>query len=197
MVCLSLNVSAAFLQEVNNIYPLSDELQEVLVRYYETVEVPKKTLLLSAGQVSNHIYYIVKGLVRSFYLKEEIEVCSRFMQEEHIALSVDSFFSRKESVEYLETVEDCTLVKMNYDDLQLIYKKYHEFNFIARVWTEHYCIMSDEKLLMLRKNNARDRYLFFLENHPELVQRLPLTYIASYLGMNLETLSRIRKKISS
>ena len=190
-------MSKEFLQEVNNIYPLSEELQKVLSSYYEVVDVPKKTLLLSAGQTSNHIYYIVKGLIRSYYIKEDTEVCSRFMSEEHIALSVDSFFARKESVEYIETVEDCVLVKMSYDDLQDIYIKYPEFNFIARVWTEHYCIMSDEKLLMLRKNNAKDRYLFFLETYPDLVQRLPLTYIASYLGMNLETLSRIRKKISA
>ncbi|MEZ5018423.1 MAG: Crp/Fnr family transcriptional regulator [Flavipsychrobacter sp.] len=190
-------MSQTFLDEVNNIYPLSNELQEVLTQYYEVVDCPKKQLLLKAGQTCNHVYYIVKGLIRSYYIRDSEEICSRFMQEEHIALSIDSFYTRKPGVEYIETVEDCTLVKMNYEDLQNIYKQYPEFNFIARVWTEHYCIMSDEKLLMLRKNSAQERYLFFMENHPDLIQRLPLTYIASYLGMSLETLSRIRKKLSA
>lgn len=187
----------SFVNGMNAIYPVSEELQESLTQYYDIVELPKKHVLLKQGQVCDHVYFVIKGLLRSYYLKDGVDICSRFTQEQHIVFSINSFYTRKPSYEFIETIEDCTLAKISYDNLQEIYKKHLEFNYIARVWTEHYCSMSEERLYMLRKHKAQDRYLFFLENYPDLLQRVPLTYIASYLGMNLETLSRIRKKISS
>lgn len=185
-----------FIKGADSIFPLSEGLKASLHKYYEITEYPKKTHLLRAGQTCDHVYFVINGLVRSYYIKDGEEICSRFMHDQHIVISVNSFYTRKPGYEFIETIEDCTLAKIHYDNLQKIYKEHIEFNFIARVWTEHYCSMSEERLYLLRKQNAQERYLFFLENYPALVQRLPLKYIASYLGMNLETLSRIRKKIS-
>lgn len=186
-----------FIKGVNNIYPLSDELKAALLKYYEVIEVPKKTELLRAGQTCDYVYFVIEGLVRSYYLKEGEEICSRFMDEQHIVISINSFYTRKPGYEFIETVEPCTLARIHHDSLQRIYKEHIEFNYIARVWTEHYCSMSEERLYLLRRQNAKERYLFFMENYPQLIQRLPLKYIASYLGMNLETLSRIRKQVST
>ena len=186
-----------FIKGVNRIYPLSDELKSSLLKHYEIEDYPKKTILLKAGQTCNHIYFVISGLLRSYYLKDDEEICSRFMHEQHIALSVNSFYTRKPGYEFIETIEDCTLARIHYNDLQKIYKEHLEFNYIARVWTEHYCSMSEERLYLLRKQHAKDRYLWFIENYNDLAQRLPLKYVASYLGMNLETLSRIRKQLST
>lgn len=186
-----------FINGINSIFPLSGELVAALGKYYEIIEYPKKTVLLRAGQTCDHVYFVINGLVRSYYIKDDEEVCSRFMDEQHIVISINSFYTRKPGYEFIEAVEDSTLARIHHDTLQKIYREHIEFNFIARVWTEHYCSMSEERLYLLRKQNTKERYLFFLENYPSLIQRLPLKYIASYLGMNLETLSRVRKQLST
>jgi hypothetical protein len=80
--------------------------------------------------------------------------------------------------------------------LQLIYKNHIEFNFTARVMTEQYFTLSEQRTYLLRKHTAEERYTLFMQQFPSFMQRVPLKYIASFLGMNLETLSRIRNKIS-
>jgi len=187
---------APFINYINTIYPVSDSLKERLYSELEIVELPKRHCILNEGQRSDHISFVLSGLLRAYYLKGDTEICSRFMPENHICFSVISFYTRRPGYEYIETLEPTLMAQIHYDKLQKIYREHIEFNYVTRIWTEHYCSMSEQRLFLLRRQSAEDRYLFFLENYPSLIQRLPLTYIASYLGMNLETLSRIRKKIS-
>lgn len=190
-------MSLGFINGINNIYPLSNELKEAIGNYYELIECPKKSVLLRAGQTCDYVYFVIKGLLRTYYLKDGNEICSRFMEEQHIVISINSFYTRKPGDEYIEAIEDCTLARIHHDKLQKIYREHIEFNYIARVWTEHYCSMSEERLYLLRSLNAKERYKFFLNNYPGLMQRVPLKHIASYLGMNMETLSRTRKQVSA
>lgn len=182
---------------MNTIRPLGDELKEVLADALEIIEVPKKQLLLKEGQTSDYIYVVMKGLLRMYYIKDGEEICSRFMDEQHMAMSVNSFYSRTPGYEYIETLEPCILARIHHDRLQKIYNTYDEFNYIARVITEQYFIRSEDRLYQIRKQSAEERYVYFTEHYPELMQRVPLMYIATYLGMSLETLSRIRKKLST
>ncbi len=182
---------------ISNIKPISNELKELLAQKLEIIEVPKKTLLLREGQTCNHIHVVVSGLLRMYYMKDGEEVCSRFIDESLMAISVKSFYSRQPGDEYIETLEPCILARIHKDELELIYKEHDEFNYIARVITEQYFIRSEERQYLLRKQSAEERYLYFMDNYPHLLQRVPLTYIASYIGLTLETLSRIRKKIAT
>ena len=182
---------------MSSIKPISDELKDVLEQKLEIIEVPKKTLLLKEGQICNHIHVVVKGLLRMYYIKDGEEICSRFMNESLMAMSVKSFYSRLPGYEYIETLEPCILARIHKDDLEYVYRTYDEFNYIARAITEQYFIRSEERLFQLRKQSAEERYLYFMDKYPELLQRVPLMYIASYLGLTLETLSRIRKKITT
>ena len=181
---------------MSTIRPLSEELKEVLSQNLEIIEVPKKQLLLKDGQTSDYIYVVMKGLLRMYYIKDGEEVCSRFMEEERMAMSVNSFYSRKPGYEYIETIEPSILARIHHDRLYKIYNEHDEFNYIARVITEAYYIRSEERLYLIRKQSAEERYVYFIEHYPDLLQRVPLKYIATYLGITLETLSRIRKKLS-
>ena len=87
------------------------------------------------------------------------------------------------------------MARIHYTQLQTLYKLYPELNYIARVITENYLVKSQERLFLLRRQTAEERYLYFTERYPTLLQKVPLKYIASYLGLTLETLSRIRNKI--
>ena len=182
---------------INSIRPMTDSLREALDASFEIVEVPKRTMLQAEGQTSNYIYVIIKGLLRMYYVKDGEEVCSRFIDEQHLlAMSVSSFYSRQPGYEYIETLETSVIGKIHYDKLQILYRDFIEFNYTARIITERFYVRSEERLFLLRKQTAEERYLFFSEKYPDLMQRIPLKYIATYLGLTLETLSRIRKKLS-
>ncbi len=181
---------------MNTIRPISEELKEVLTMNLEIIELPKKHLLLKEGETSDYIYVVIKGILRMYYLKDEIEVCSRFMEENRMAMSVNSFYSRTPGYEYIETLEPCILARISYERLHKIYNKHDEFNYIARCITEAYFIRSEERLYLIRKKSAKERYLYLSERYPEILQRVPLTYIASYLNLTLETISRVRKNIT-
>ena len=184
-------------QYMNSIRPLNEQLKLKLADNLEMVEVDKKQVLLKEGQVCNYIYVVMKGLLRMYYIKDNEEICSRFMGEQQMAMSVNSFYSRKPGYEYIETLEACVLVRIHYDNLSKIYTECDEFNFIARVITEQYFIRSEERLYLIRKQSAEQRYIYFAEHYHELLQRVPLKYIATYLGLTLETISRIRKKLTN
>ena len=186
-----------FINHINSIYPVSPVLKEALERELEIVDYPTKHQLLREGQRCDYVYVVLDGLLRSYYLKDDAEICSRFMPEQHIVISVNSFYTRKPGYEYIETLEPSTLARIHYDRLQQLYKDHMEFNYITRILTEHYFTLSEQRLYLLRKQTAEERYRFFLDNYAPLMQRVPLKYIATFLGMNLETLSRIRKKIAS
>ncbi len=184
-------------QFMSNIRPISSELRDELTQKLEIIEVPKKTQLLREGQTCNHIHVVVSGLLRMYYIKDGEEVCSRFIDESLMAMSVKSFYSRLPGDEYIETLEPCVLARIHKDELERVYRDFDEFNYIARVITEQYFIRSEERQYLLRKQSAEERYIYFMDKYPHLLQRVPLTYIASYLGLTLETLSRIRKKIAT
>jgi CRP/FNR family transcriptional regulator, anaerobic regulatory protein len=190
-------MASQFIKDIDKIYPLSEGLKEAIGIHSDIIEIPKKHMLLSEGQRSDYVYFVISGLLRMYYIKDGMEICSRFMHEQHIVISIPGFYTRKPAYEFIEALETCVLARIHYDKLQHLYKEFIEFNYIARVWTEHYCSMSEQRLFLLRKQSAEGRYLYFLENHPQLLQRIPLKYIATYLGMTLETLSRVRKKLSA
>jgi CRP/FNR family transcriptional regulator, anaerobic regulatory protein len=185
----------ALFQHISAIRQLDDELRDRLINDLEIIDVPKKTILLRDGEVSDYLYVVLSGLLRSYYIKDGHEICSRFMKENHIVVSINSFFVRKPGYEFLESMEDSTLARIHYDKLQKLYKDHDSFNYTARVLTEQYFAQGEQRLYLLRKQKAEERYLFFLDNYADFMNRVPLQYIATFLGMNLETLSRIRRKI--
>lgn len=179
---------------LNGIHPLSTALIEYLASILQLREVPKKHFLLKAGHVSRTICFIKKGMFRCFYTQNSIEVSSWFMKEGDVIISVESFFTQKESKESIQALEDCEVCCIDYNQLQYIYRNFSEFNIVGRVLTEHYYTLSEQRLYSIRMLRASERYLNLIENHSDLIQRVPSKYIASYLGVTEETLSRIRSK---
>ena len=120
------------------------------------------------------------------------EVCSKFLKEGDIIVSASSFFLQKESHESIQAIENSVLWHICYDELQHIYKHFPEFNTIGRMLSIKSYLLSEQRLNFIRMKQASDRYSLMLENFPELVLRVPAKYLASYLSISVETLSRIR-----
>ena len=116
------------------------------------------------------------------------------MKENDIIISVESFFRQTKSIESIQALEETVLYSISYNELQYIYRQFPEFNFIARVLTEKYYTLSEQRLYSIRMQRSHERYQYLLDHFPELIQRVPAKYLASYLGITEETLSRIRSK---
>src|ERR1700744_675525 len=178
------------LDVLRKIHPLSDELADFIAKKVRFEKIRKKHVLLRAGEVARYIYFIQKGLVRCYYLHGGEEISSRFMPEEHVVAPIWSFFQRVESYEYVVAVEDCELYGMSYDDLEDCRKAFPEFNYIAFELMKRNYLKSEERLFLIRGRTASERYRLLLDRWPELVNRVPKKYIASYLDLTPWSLSR-------
>lgn len=180
----------------NAIYPLSQGLCDEIIQQSEIKQIKKRTVLLKAGETSNTIYFIVKGAARVYYMnKEGEEITSWFLFENELLISVYSFFTGQPGFEFLETIEDCVFIALSRDKLNVLYQQYLEFNVIGRKLTEYYYIRNEKQANDLRMLSAKERYTQLMSTTPQLINRVALGYIASYLGISQETLSRIRKQI--
>lgn len=179
---------------INSICPVPEELAEKIESSIIEKIYKKNEYFLKEGEVCRYIWFIKKGLTRCYYTKGISEVCSWFMKEGDMIISVDSFFQQKPGLESIEALEDCEVSCLKYDDLQFLYKNFSEMNFIGRVLTEKYYILSEQRLYSLRMHRSQQRYDYLMKNFPELVQRIPVKYLASYIGVSRETLSRSRRK---
>ncbi len=184
----------ALFQLCQSIYPLSEKLKEAIIQQSIREELPKQTLLLTEGKVCDKLYFIEKGLARAFHFNDGQDVTSWLMKENDMIISVYSFYSQKPSYENIELLEDSVIISLPHDCLQNLYHHFLEFNLIGRVLTQNYYLLSEQRTIALRTQTAQERYHSFLTNYPEFFRRVPLKYIASYLNMTPETLSRLRAK---
>jgi CRP-like cAMP-binding protein len=184
-------MSANLLHLLETIGPLSPSLRQRLTETLKTQTFKKKEYLLREGQLAKNIYFIEQGLLRIFYLKDGVELCSGLLNEGTIAISVRSFFTRKPSYEYIQTLEDTQTSYISYDELESLYQEFPEFNIIGRKLITEYYIHSEDRNYLLRKQSAQEKFTFFKENLGHLLPRVPRKDIASYLGITLETLSRM------
>ncbi len=187
-------MSTYVLAYLNSVCRLSPSLNNAIAARIRTIKVPRKELMLQEGDVSDYIYFIEKGFMRCYYTNKGKETTVWFMAENDIVISVKSFYARTPSYENIETEEECLLHYVSYDQLQQLYADFPEFNLIGRLLTVHYYMLSEERLYNIRNLLAEERYAFLRARHPEICNRAKMGDIASYLGINIATLSRIRSK---
>ena len=182
---------------LHSIYPLPELLREQLKMKVQYRKLEKGEFLLQAGEVCGHIYFISKGLLRCYYLTgkdNEEEVSTWFMEEADACVSIDSFYDQVESYEFIHALEATEVFYISYEELEAAYMDYIDFNVVGRILTLKYLKEWARQLRGIRKLSATERYLALEEREPELVLRVPGMYLASYLDMASETLSRIRGK---
>ena len=174
---------------------LSSDLKDDLSAKVFIKKQKKGDILISQDSVCNQLFFIRKGFLRGFNYHNGKEITSWFGFENDFATSIYSFVSRKPGYENIQVIENSILYAITYDDLNDIYHKHPEFNYVGRLLTEKYYIDLMERTLCLQFQSAKENYEQLVVNQPYLLQRASLGHIASYLGISQETLSRIRTKI--
>lgn len=186
----------ALFNTLHALEPLSEELIDSIAGALQYRLLKPKEKLVKPGMVCSEICFVEKGLLRSYYPQPESdqEVTGWFMDEGKVVVSVESFFLQKPATEYIEALEYTGLHFISYSQLQNLYQQHHAFANIGRKLTEQYYIMAEQRLRLMRSPDATTRLKLMLAWHPEIFQRTTLGIIASYLGINPSTLSRLRAK---
>jgi signal-transduction protein with cAMP-binding, CBS, and nucleotidyltransferase domain len=176
---------------------VTEELSDIIQEFSVQLTLPKKSLLLKSGEICNHLYFIKKGVARNFVNDGNKELTTDLSMDSELVSSFSSFITRNPSIECIELLEDAILDAISYDNLQMLYRKYPSFNKTGRLITEYYYHHLTLQTNQLRFSTTTERYLQMMERKPQLIQRVPLKYVASYLGMTLENLSRVRKNMQN
>lgn len=157
----------------------------------------KKEVITREGEVENYFNFIVKGLIRKYYRKGNTEINTQISMEGHLIVSQESFHSRQPSEYTIETIEASTVVSITHDDLERVYSSSHRMEHLARLLITYAMVIKDKWQMQLVKMTPRERFLNFVTRNPELMQRVPQKFLASYLNIKPETFSRFKHLIRS
>lgn len=173
---------------------ITDELENILTDNLLIKEFPKGTLLLESGDLCNECYFILKGLVRSFCLKDSDEVTIDFFMEEQV-ISPSCYGEGRPSTYSLECLEH-TIAFVGTPNMEReMYSKYPQLESLSRIIGDKMMSSFKDNFSQYKLASPEERYLNLVKTNPQLIQRAPQYQIATYLGMKPESLSRIRKRI--
>lgn len=199
--CTIFNLSILYKQmqqlltHIQNYAPLSTEAQNALQDCFEKITLPKNDFLLTEGKICRHLYFVESGALRGFYNLDGKEITHWFGFENDFVTSFHSFITQEPAVENIQLLEGCILWRITKDQLIALFDQYHEIERLMRIAYEKYYIRLEERFVNGQFKTAAERYENLLQHTPHIIERIPLGYIASYLGISQETLSRIRSKI--
>jgi CRP-like cAMP-binding protein len=183
-------------QFIQSLAELTEEEKEELPLLFKPKKIKRYGFFLQEGEVCNTVSYIVKGVFRFFNVKDGEEITSDFSFQDTFLTSYISLITRQPSNLSIQAIEDAELLSIDYKQIVKKYNESHNYERIGRLMAEKTFISSSQHLLSFLNDSAEERYSNLIKKNPHLVQRIPLRYIASYLGISPETLSRIRKKLS-
>jgi CRP-like cAMP-binding protein len=176
------------------ISPLSNESVNLFLHAWKHWSTTKDFFLLKENSISDYIYFIEKGVARIYYYKNEKEITEWIAMDGQFFLSITSFFQRTPSHLIIQTIEASEVFGIHHDDLMRLANQHHDVERLLRKMITLSLILSQERMDSIQFESAQQRYEKLLKTTPQIVQRVSLTYIASFLGITLETLSRIRSQ---
>jgi CRP-like cAMP-binding protein len=184
-----------FIKAAKTYSQLSDDGLKELLGICRTQSFKKNDFVLREGAVCDSIYFVSEGLLRIWYYKHGKEVSEWFAFNNTFCFSILSYFQKSPSSLIIQCIEDSEIVFIPRDDMDQLRKKNFEIAGFAYNLISGSLIASQDRTAELQFETARQRYEHLLHLHREMLHRVPLQYIASYLGVSAETLSRIRAQI--
>ncbi len=172
---------------------LSSECLSELEKRIAILQPAKNTILVREGQYADNTYYLVSGCARAFYLKDGKDITDWFAFDNDFICSINSFFLQIPSPHYIEVLTPGILLEINRADFQQLSDKYRDFDRLGKHVVTKTMLQLQQRIVSVQFETAQQKYENLLAIHPGITLKAPLTHIASYLGITLETLSRIRQ----
>jgi len=180
---------------INHIVPIT-ELDWILFdKRLSYKEYKKGTTISNTGEIENYMYFLVDGVTSIVHLKNGIEYILRFNFPISAFNSYSSFISRTPSLIAIETITDIKTFRMSYKDMQTLYDESPAAERVGRRLIELLYVQREMKELQMHSRTAEDYYCELLKTNKILIEKIPQKYLASYLGITPESLSRIKKKV--
>jgi CRP-like cAMP-binding protein len=183
-------------KQFEQIVPIPDKDWEAFTAQLVRREFAKKTIILHEGQTENYISFIEEGIIRFFIPKEGNELTFSFIFNDEMLCAYDSFLTRSPSLYAAETITHTILWSFTYADLQKLYKEVPLTNIIGRIASEEIYLKKAKREISLLNDSAEERYLKIFSDKRNLINFIPLKFLASFIGITPQALSRIRKRIS-
>lgn len=183
-------------QFINTITPMSDKDWLFFSSKLKKTTLKKKTTILKVQEKEEYLSFLEKGIVRYYIPKEENDITFGFSFENSFITGYDSFLTQLPSSYQIETLTEATLWRISLQDLEDVYKNTENGESIGRKMAENMFLVKSKRELSLLSKSAEERYLDLFAERPILLKQVPLKYIASYIGISPQALSRIRSRIS-
>ena len=176
---------------------MNDVDLQFILSYFKPRTVKKKEILLHEGDLSNRMYFVVKGCLRIYFIKDVgTEVTRRIIFEnDSSSSSMVSFITKNRSKEYIEAVMDSELLYMDRKDFYHLVETLPVWEKFYRHQLEYAYVINTNRLMSFITNDATERYLLLLKENPEIIKRLPNRLVANYLNITQEGLSRLKSKL--
>lgn len=169
----------------------------ILSQYFKPISYEKDTIILDIGEINDKLFFVEEGVLQEFsYQEEEEEQVNThwLMPEGSFVYSTISFINEVPTEMGIKAIEKVNLLYITKEDLQIVYEKVPQMERVGRLVTEQNLITYEKFLLLIRYRSSEEKLTWFEETFPTLVNRIPQKYIASYLNIRPETLSRVRSK---
>ena len=171
---------------------LSDEDFNSIVALAEVRNFEKKQKLISTGEIEDHLNLVVKGLARKYFLKGREEKVTYIAKENHLINSVGSFLSDSPSIYFVEAIEPTTVISITKKNLEKLYDTSHTIERLGRIILTTLYTQKEKQEYDQIRLTVRERFIQFMKNNSDLLQRVPQKYLASYLNIKPETFSRMK-----
>lgn len=177
--------------------PMPQKVAEEIVSFTKDEQYDKNTLIIKEGGLSKRSFYLESGYIRCYILdKEGREITTRIFSSPIFLNDYQSFFKKQACDENYETITDCITKTLDLETLQYCFHNIPEFREWGRMMLTMHYVEVHQRMLSLMRDSAEERYIKLLEEHPDVIQHVPLKIIASYIGVTDSSLSRIRKDVS-
>ena len=175
---------------------LNPQQIELISKKATVLELLKDDYYLEAGQISRQFGFIIEGIARvSYYNNKSEEITKYFIDENNILVDLESFENQIPSIAYVLAITDCKIVVFSKTDWQELLNTIIGWDTIVHKIISKALLQKVERISSIIAQDATSSYLAFLKKYPNLANRIPLSYLASYLGITQSSLSRIRKNI--
>ncbi len=180
---------------ISRFVSLTPEEVSVVENCMQLREFPRKTMLLNAGDVCNFEAYVLKGCIREYFIDHKgQELTLEFAVEDWWVSDITSFENQTPSIMYIETLEDCELLVLSRAAKDELLARVPKLERMFRLMIQRHLSVLQKRLFRTVSYTAMDKFEEFLRRYPSLPQRVPQHYIASYLGITPEFLSKLRKR---
>ena len=182
---------------LNRFIEVSIEDFAELIAWTEPRQFEKKAILTKPGEVEEYMYFITSGLIRKYFLKKDHEIITHIVKEGGIIGSGESFLTGKPSRYFVETLEPTTTFAISRQKLEAMYGSSKKWEKLGRIMTTQYFLVQEMRLMDNIRFSTRERFVKFMKENTDLLQRVPQKYLASYLNIQPETFSRFKHLLKS